>query len=194
LSSKNERFLFAYLKKSKCNINNSVTMTITLAILSVAFTTSHALSIDVLSNKFASTVAQRKPKFRSLQVGADESDPCSIDTYELYETTTLPNAYNAWETDLDTLELDESSCTASQNRYECDLDSTKLSSHDDLVAACEEAGGQIYLQSDAISCSVVESGREIVWALAFHRFLIVSHRLVTLKKWQTSWTDTLMKP
>ena len=70
-------------------------------------------------------------------------------------------------TELDTLQLDESSCTASQNRYECDLDSTKLSTHDDLVAACEEAGGQIYLQSDAISCSVVESGQEFVWGISF---------------------------
>jgi hypothetical protein len=76
-------------------------MKIALAILSMAFATSHALSntntmqtsVVVLSNKFASTVVQHKPKFRSLQVGAVESDdPCWLATVELYETTTLLNA------------------------------------------------------------------------------------------------------
>ena len=156
---------------------------ITLAILSIAFTTSHALSattttetsIDVLSNKFASTVAQHKPKFRMLQVGAVESDPCWIATDALYETTTLSTAYDAWETELDNFEPDDSACTApSQNRLECDvtLDSTTLASHDDLVDACEQVGGQTYLQSDSISCNVVDSGQEIVFDI---RFLSLPH-------------------
>jgi hypothetical protein len=78
-------------------------------------------SIDVLSNKYT-------PKFRWLQVFSVESDdPCLLATGELYESTTLSNAYNAcWDEELATLQLDESSCTALQNRYECDLDSTKL--------------------------------------------------------------------
>jgi hypothetical protein len=148
-------------------------MKITLAIVSMAFATSHALSttttvktsMDMLSNKFASTVAQQKPKFRTLQVlqvgAVDSDDPCWIATGELYETTTLSNAYEAWETDLEDIELGDSACVVvSQNRYECDfyLDSTTLPSHDDLVAACEQVGGQTYLQSDSISCNVVDFG------------------------------------
>ena len=52
------------------------------------------------------------------------------------------------------------------------LDSTTLASHDDLVTACEQVGGQTYLQSDSIICNVVESGQEIVFGI---RFLSLPH-------------------
>ena len=81
----------------------------------------------------------------------------------------MATPYAAWEAELDSQDLNDNACHVTNDNtvFDCTLDSSKLESHDDLVAACDQVGGTTYLQTDGLNCKIVESGQTIEFVIRF---------------------------
>lgn len=81
------------------------------------------------------------------------SSMCFADTQAILDNTEYATAVNTWSNENAEGEYDCVTTAAGEN--ECTFDSTSLASHDNLVSACLEAGGQSYLYSYSITCNTV---------------------------------------
>jgi len=85
----------------------------------------------------------------------DPSQDCADDTDALYATTKLSTAVAWWRAEL--IQNAESFCAVAG---ECNYDSKMLSTHSDLVFACEQVGGVSYFLSFSTYCTYWDNGRE----------------------------------
>jgi len=136
----------------------TILSTLILFILGVTAATATS-SVATLPTKFLTPAiaAFHEQNFRNLVI--DEDSQCVLDTDALYENPALETAYEAWEAELDSENLDDQACTPDgETFFECLLDSTKLSTHDAVVAACGQVNGKSYLQSGGVSCKITGDG------------------------------------
>lgn len=77
----------------------------------------------------------------------------------LHNTTELATAFQQFEAEIEQANFDDF-CRIDENAafLECVFDGKTFSSFNNVVSACEEAGGNKYLYSDTLNCEVLESG------------------------------------
>lgn len=131
-------------------------------------------SLEFLSNHVAPAmtmfVHHQSRNLGSSLLDDNNLTQCFADTNDLHNDPTLAVPYAAWNNELATegdLASSEDVCTQNENSFVCEVDSSQLSTHDDLVDACAEVGGTIYLQSDSLYCLIQDSGVEYEFSVSF---------------------------
>lgn len=103
-------------------------------------------------------------RMRMLEV----SDQCLADTDALYNTPELSNAFSAWEAELAQLDFDDVCfLNADAGTLDCTLDSTLLLTHEAATDACGIVGGNTYLYSDTLGCTITENGMTLHISINF---------------------------
>jgi len=145
----------------------TILSTLILFVLGVTAATATS-SVATLPTKFfaPASAAFHEQNFRNLAINEDSQ--CVLDTDALYDNPTLETAYDAWQAELESQDLDDQVCNFDDETfYECSLDSTKLSTHDAVVAACGQVNGKSYLQSGGVNCTITGDGVTAAFIIRF---------------------------
>lgn len=127
-------------------------------------------SIESLSNMPATSSVSFLEYQGRHQMIIDEQ--CILDTNLLYNNPILAIAHTRWEAQLGSQDLSDRICTVldnKNNKFACTLDSKLLftTAHDDVVTACQMAGGMTYLQKNDVYCKIQDYPAQYEFHIGF---------------------------